>query len=382
MRKAELAAGGRPRVDTFDPSKVSKLVPRFVEKDVDDYFNHFEKVASNLKWPKDYWPSLLQTVFVGKAREAYTALPDDKCNDYDNVKQAVLKAYELVPEAYRQKFRSWRLTGSQNHVEFAKEKERLFEKWLKSNEVDKNFDKLKQLILLEEFKNCIHPEIKTYLEEHKINTLQVAATRADDYSLTHKLSVKSTSYDNKILYKNNKGSNNDNSSLKSSKPNSFGGNEMSAPPKSNGKDSSNGDTKPKGTKPQCNYCQKVGHIEKYCFKKLNDMKYCDLCNKYGHKSENCYSQKKSETEIVGCTIAQRSISVSPIVVGEAKVSPNVLHKFEPFISDGTVSIDESSDPHPIKILRDTACSQTLVLESVLPFSSESYIGQSVLVQGS
>ena len=101
LRKAELVADGRPRVDTFDPSKVSKLVPRFVEKDVDDYFNHFEKVASNLKWPKEYWPSLPQTVFVGKAREAYTALPDDKCNDYDNVKQAVLKAYELVPEAYR-----------------------------------------------------------------------------------------------------------------------------------------------------------------------------------------------------------------------------------------------------------------------------------------
>ena len=57
-------------------------------------------IFSNLRWPRDQWPLLLHSVLKGKAQEAYTALPIFECVDY-----AILKAYELVPEAYRQKFR-------------------------------------------------------------------------------------------------------------------------------------------------------------------------------------------------------------------------------------------------------------------------------------
>ncbi|VDI65208.1 Hypothetical predicted protein [Mytilus galloprovincialis] len=53
---------------------------------------------------------MLQSVFEGKAAEIYSALPSEKSSDYDTVKQEVLKAYELVPEAYRQKFRSYKNT--------------------------------------------------------------------------------------------------------------------------------------------------------------------------------------------------------------------------------------------------------------------------------
>ena len=38
----------------FDVCKFIKLVPRFNEKEVSKFFESFEKVASQLKWPKDY----------------------------------------------------------------------------------------------------------------------------------------------------------------------------------------------------------------------------------------------------------------------------------------------------------------------------------------
>ena len=38
--------------------------------------------------------------FGGKTQEAYTAFPISKCVDYKCVKNAILRAYELVPEAY------------------------------------------------------------------------------------------------------------------------------------------------------------------------------------------------------------------------------------------------------------------------------------------
>ena len=46
----------------FDVTKHSRLVPPFQEKEVDKYFLHFEKVAENLKWPKEHWTLLLQSV--------------------------------------------------------------------------------------------------------------------------------------------------------------------------------------------------------------------------------------------------------------------------------------------------------------------------------
>ena len=58
----------------FDVTKHIRLVPPFQEKEVDKYFLHFEKVAENLKWPREHLTLLLQSVVIGKAREIYTQL--------------------------------------------------------------------------------------------------------------------------------------------------------------------------------------------------------------------------------------------------------------------------------------------------------------------
>ena len=106
----------------FDVTKHIRHVPPFQEKEVDKYFLHFEKVAENLKWPREHWTLLLQSVVIGKAREIYTQLSLEQSSDYDEVKEVILKAYELVPEAYRQKFRNCRKEHEQTHVEFARTK--------------------------------------------------------------------------------------------------------------------------------------------------------------------------------------------------------------------------------------------------------------------
>lgn len=47
--------------------------------------------------------------------------------NYDKVKSAILRAYELVPEAYRQRFRNLRKASNQTHIDFAREKAILFD---------------------------------------------------------------------------------------------------------------------------------------------------------------------------------------------------------------------------------------------------------------
>ncbi|VDI79875.1 Hypothetical predicted protein [Mytilus galloprovincialis] len=175
----------------FDAAKNIRLVPRFCEKIVDKYFPQFEKIAHNLNWPKPYWTTMLQSVFEGKADEIYSALPSEKSSEFDTVKQEVLKAYELVPEAYRQKFRSYKKFDLQTYVEFAWEKEDLFDKWLISKKTDNNFDNLRQLMLLEEFKQCVNLDLKTHLDDKTVGTIHDAA---DNYTLSHKRSFKGQNF--------------------------------------------------------------------------------------------------------------------------------------------------------------------------------------------
>lgn len=45
-----------------------------------------------------------------------------------------------------------------------------------------------------------------------------------------------------------------------------------------------------------------------------------------------------------------------------------LSGYEPFMLFGTVSLSPDSPAYPVSILRDTGACQSLILESVLPFS--------------
>ena len=81
----------------FDVTKHIMFVPPFQQTDVDNYFLHFEKVAGNLKWPKEYWVMSLQSELVGKAREIYIQLSVEQATSYDTVKELILKGYLTKP---------------------------------------------------------------------------------------------------------------------------------------------------------------------------------------------------------------------------------------------------------------------------------------------
>ena len=95
------------RASEFDPALNIRFVPPFQEKEVEKYFVHFEKVADSFNWYKGIWVLLLlQSVLVGKDLEIYGSLSVEQSSNYEHVKEAILKAYELVSEAFRRMFRN------------------------------------------------------------------------------------------------------------------------------------------------------------------------------------------------------------------------------------------------------------------------------------
>lgn len=128
---------------------------------------------------------MLQCVFTGKAQEVYSSMSAEDCKSYEKVKTTVLKAYELVAEAYRQKFRGWRKTANQTHVKFARDLALHFNRWCRAVNVD-TFQSLCDLIVLEQFKQAVPDNIATYINERNVITPGEAAVIADEYALTHR----------------------------------------------------------------------------------------------------------------------------------------------------------------------------------------------------
>lgn len=159
LQPADVSAGAGSVGTNFEVSRHISLVPQFRETEVDSYFSVFERIASTLHWPKEVWPLLLQCKLTGKAQDVCATLSVEDSVNYEVVKAAILRTYELVPEAYRQRFRSHKKNSSQTFVEFAREKGILFDKWCTSSKAD-DFSTMRELILLEEFKNCIPERVK------------------------------------------------------------------------------------------------------------------------------------------------------------------------------------------------------------------------------
>ena len=343
----------------FDITKHIRLVPPFQEKEVDKYFLHFEKVAENLKWPKEHWTLLLQSVIIGKAREIYTQLTVQQSSSYDTVKELILKAYELVPEAYRQKFRNCKKENEQTHVEFARTKEQLFDRWCSSKKIGSNHEKLRQLMLVEEFKRCINSDIKSFLDEKQVETLEAAARLADDYALTHKVSFINKSNPSRRPFFQHSGS-------KHSPSNPPGSHSQTITPKPK-PSGENKDQNPL-SQPICNYCKRTGHIISECLhlkrkkEKQEGLKPTGLTS-LRSKPQSCVKEE------------------DPIQT-ERPETDSVMEIYEPFLSDGFVSLNSDyAQSTPIKILRDTGASQSLILADTLPFSEKTSSGTSVLIQG-
>ena len=316
------------RSSTFDVRHVS-LVPPFRETEVSSYFHAFKRIATTLNWLKDVWTFLLQCKLVGKAQEVVAALPLDVSLNYDSVKAAVLRAYELVPEAYRQKFRSHRKSPSRTYVEFAREMGTLFDRWCSASKAE-DFDSIRELMLLEEFKNSLPERMVVHLNEQKVTSLAEAAVLADTFVLTHKTV-------------------------------------FTAPPRVE-------------TRSEV----KSELVSPYRFQSQSSVvtrsskeRSCFYCHKPGHVIADCLALKRKPPQ----GPAPKGVGLIKTVKPAVKecVSPDPT--YQPFIFQGVVSFPhDPTTKAVIQILRDTGAAQSLVLQSVLPWSEQSYCGSNVLLQ--
>ena len=52
------------------------------------------------------------------------------------------------------------------------EQKKIFDRWCSSKEIGSDYPKLRQLMLVEEFKRCINSDVMSFLDETEVETLE------------------------------------------------------------------------------------------------------------------------------------------------------------------------------------------------------------------
>jgi len=217
-----------------------------------------------------------------------------------------------------------------------------------------SYDKLRQLLLIEEFKNCLSSEVRTYIDKKKAETLNQAAVLANDYTLTHKTAFRQSSPQVQPT---------SNTDMSNSNPHQM--NSCKGYQRYNSFSSGNGrvGTFPQG--PEFHYCKKRGHVMAECWLLRN--------NSQGHQEQTF----KSDMLV---TQAKPPSTYSVAQEQPVGCSRNV-DEYTPFISEDYISIPVSTTRVPITVLRDTCANQSLLIENKLPCAAQTSTGCDVLIQG-
>lgn len=261
---------------------------------------------------------------MDRALEVCDGIHDN--TDYVEVKKAILDAYSISSEGYRQAFRNLNKSPTQTYTEFAAEKLRAFKKWLKSASVN-TFDELVNLIVLEEFKRKVPYSIMVHITDKEETDLIKASKIAYVFSLIHR----SQQGERKTTL------NNVRSSAGSSQ------NSCTTVPVQT------------GAKP----CQM----------------YCRFCKKEGHYIKDCPDPRCKVSNIHNPKTFTKPVATTNLL----NTSPQI-DLFQAFRSTGLVSLGLHMEQHPVDIIRDTASAQSLILKTALPGIDRNLTGEKVYLQ--
>ena len=288
--------------------------------DMDSYLERFEWVAENCNWDKEDWPFHLSQYLRGKAMEAYTRLPKSDRKDYDLVKEALLRRYNLTEEGYRKRFRESQPDDSETPQQYLVRLQNYLEKWIQLSPGKNILD----LILVEQFISACPPDVAAYLKQSKLESPEAIAEDADRYLAAH---------GKKLQQKRPTGKSTD--------------------------------------VQRCLICN-VLHLARDCSQNKTG-KYCVKCKSMTHNTLDCKHNDKTQNTVTQKTVASlqttsatseedetHSVQINGkkyIEIGFCKTAKST--RGENNVVDGLINNE------PAKILRDTGCNTVLVAKKLV-----------------
>ncbi|XP_073498564.1 uncharacterized protein [Phyllobates terribilis] len=217
------------------------------DTDLDTFLRGFEKTCRQYHLPLEQWALYLAPGLRGKAAEVFADLPSDLDGNYEAIKEALVRKYNLTSEVYRRKFRNLQRGSADSYADFVSTLRSTFHQWIRGLSVS-SFEALTDLMVKDQFLHMCPTDVRQFVCDREPQSADEAAKIADRYVANRMLEVRKPSG---FSWKGGK-PNGDPSASQSpvlSKPTSYG-----AP----------GTRYPSGDSRQCFTCKKVGHISAVC----------------------------------------------------------------------------------------------------------------------
>ena len=124
-------------------------------------------------WPEEVWPTQLAGQLTGKAMAAYAALSTMDSTEYEKVKKAILRRYQINKETHRLRFQQDRRKSEESHCEQADCLWDHFEKCTTKRDIP-----LEEVILLEQFIWCVPEDLAAWIKEKMPTSVRQAVELA------------------------------------------------------------------------------------------------------------------------------------------------------------------------------------------------------------
>ncbi len=128
-------------------------MPTFVDgkDDLDAYLERFERYATKEGWKKDEWADDLSALLTGDALYVYSKLAISDARNYNKLKEAILKRYQLTEEGFRTKFRESRPEIGESSGQYITRLGNYLTRWMNLLDVKETYDDLRRLFIMEQF---------------------------------------------------------------------------------------------------------------------------------------------------------------------------------------------------------------------------------------
>ncbi|KAH3717167.1 hypothetical protein DPMN_059947 [Dreissena polymorpha] len=186
LRSGSQRGDSRTTSESGTKAKLPKL-PNFDDKrdSMDAYLKRFERFAESAGWKKECWGANLSALLQGRALDVYSRLTVAEANDYQKLKDALLKRFNLNEDGFREKFRSSKCESGETASQFVIRLGDYLTNWMCQAGSDETYEGLRDLILREQYLNGCSKGLQVFLKERKFASVTEMADCADRYIEAH-----------------------------------------------------------------------------------------------------------------------------------------------------------------------------------------------------